>query len=219
MPSKTWPNGTPDSMPGETNSSPPEIKSHVAGLVRWLLGDLVQDIVGIAVGDWVHEMRIRNLLVLRNHTDNILKIRELALENRQVDPEFVRPLLKAAATESDDEMLKLWAELLATSLDPSKAALVRRSFIELLQQLDAIDARVLKSIGMKSRQEHGVSPLELEEELGCHHFHIVVSLQHLERLRCVRACEYAGCKVRFDVDDVGKEILRALDPVDSKGDA
>ena len=189
----------------------------MAGLVRWLLGDVVQDIVGIAVGDWVHEMRIRNLLVLRNHTVGILKIRELALENRQVDPEFVRPLLKAAAIESDDEMLKLWAELLVTSLDPSKAALVRRSFIELLQQLDAIDARVLKSIsqrmGMKSRQEYGVSPLELEEELGFHHFHIVVSLQHLERLRCVRACAYAGCKLRFDVDNVGKEVLRALGPL------
>jgi len=138
-----------------------------------------------------------------------------ALGNRQVDPNFVRPLFKAAATESEDEMLKLWAELLATSLDPLRAASVRRSFIDLLQQLDTIDATVLKAMSQKAetteRHATGISPLELEEELRCHHFHILVSLKHLERLRCVRGCIYSGGrKTRFGVDDVGKELLRAL---------
>lgn len=204
----------------------------MAGLLRWLLGDLVQDIVGIVVGDWVHEMRIRNLLALRSHSIDALRIRKVGSEKRHVDPEFVRPLLKAAANESDDDLLKLWAELLATSLDPSTAALVRRSFVELLQQLDAIDARVLNSISsishrrdVNARRDHGpsllggVSLLEIENDLGIHHFHIRVSLQQLERLQCVRIRGYYSGTNWWELEYVGVELMRALHPVDCERDA
>src|ERR1700733_9759193 len=112
MPSRTWQAIMPNSVAGETSTSPLEIRGHLAGLVTWLVGDVARDIVGLAGGDWVHELRTRKLSRLLSHRNDALNTRKVDLGNRQVDPNFVRPLFKAAATESEDEMLKLWAELL-----------------------------------------------------------------------------------------------------------
>jgi hypothetical protein len=54
------------------------------------------------------------------------------------------PLIDAALNEDREGLKQLWAKLLAVAMDSRRATLVRPSLIELLKNLDPLDARILQ---------------------------------------------------------------------------
>lgn len=85
------------------------------------------------------------------------KFKSKGIAIKQLPPEFVLPFIEAAGNVSDETLQEMWANLLASAVnDPEDA---RVSYVKLLDQLDAPDAKVLHFIA-----KHGKA-LSKEEAL------------------------------------------------------
>jgi Abortive infection alpha len=58
--------------------------------------------------------------------------------------------LAAAAGETDEELGDLWARLLVASMNPDRSKRVRLRFVDALEQMDPLDAVLLKWINQNS---------------------------------------------------------------------
>jgi hypothetical protein len=106
-----------------------------------VFADLPHDLAGI-MGDWVKHVRARRWAELQSKTTKIQ--RDRGVEKRaDVSPSVAIPLIAAAINEDRAVLKDLWAKLLAGAMDPARTNLVRPTLIELLKQMDPLDARVL----------------------------------------------------------------------------
>jgi hypothetical protein len=155
------------------------------GYVGGVLGDLPHDIVGI-MGDWVKQVRARRWAELQAKTTRILGNRGVE-KHAEISPSVAIPLITAAINEDRDVLKDLWAKLFAAAMDPARTNLVRPSLIELLKQMDPLDALALQQL---QKLERVTSPggsfanyvsqcLEVSQDEG------FFSLQHLYELGCL----------------------------------
>jgi Abortive infection alpha len=56
------------------------------------------------------------------------------------------PLIEAATLEDDDELRKMWAEMLLNAIDANSTAEVRRAYVSILQDCKPLDAKVLATL-------------------------------------------------------------------------
>lgn len=150
-----------------------------------MLGDLPHDLVGI-LGDWLKHKRMRRWIELQAETERILKRRGIT-NREEVSPSVAIPLIDAAINE-DREMLKdLWAKLLAAALDPDRSKQVRPSLIDLLKQLDPVDARVLQYMHEPNDRSGRYSDLAdaLIADLNVDRVEAFYSMEHLHSLGCL----------------------------------
>ena len=123
-------------------------------------------------------------------TEEVRKARGIAEATRPIPPKFVLQILEEASLEEDDFLQDLWAQLLATALDP-EASVVRRSFINILREFEPIDAKILMYLAQQNwglfmgDDAPGVSVKKLSEEIGSPEKEVKVSLVNLFRLGCV----------------------------------
>jgi hypothetical protein len=153
--------------------------------VGGVLDDLPRDLVGL-VGDWVKHKRLRRWAELSSETERIL--RERGVENREdVSPSVAIPLIEAAVNEDREVLKQLWANLLAAAMDPRRASFVRLSLIELLKQLDPLDARILQLrvphdlVGNGDLADRIVAAINVDRDEAFY------SLEHLHELGCMAA--------------------------------
>ena len=112
----------------------------------------------------MHEVRIRNLSKLEERTERIL--RERNVEAEPISPALALPLFAAARDETREELQELWARLLAAAMDPSRRSLARREFIEIIKQIEPLDARVLEELrditgAIPNRRDHIAATFQL----------------------------------------------------------
>jgi hypothetical protein len=94
------------------------------------------------------------------------------------------PLLAAAADENSEELCDVWARLLAAAQDPARANIVRRSFVEIVKQMDPLDALVFQRVDghtsfHPNARDAWASMLQRSPD------DIEVSIENLARLGCV----------------------------------
>jgi hypothetical protein len=149
-----------------------------------VLGDLPHDLLGI-MGDWVKHIRVRRWAELEAETEKIL--RERGVENREtISPSIAIPLIAAAINEDRDVLKQLWAKLLASAMDPARANQVRPSLIELLKNMDPLDATVLQWLTAAPRPvSHGDLAGQIELHLSVSRDEAFFSLEHLHELGCL----------------------------------
>lgn len=116
------------------------------GWMANVLGTLPEDVIGLAGGDLIHEVRLRNLDRIKRRTSQILEARNVSADRQAVSPSVLIPLVNAAADESRPELQELFSRLLANALDPSSTERVRRSFIDIVKAMEPIDALLFKTI-------------------------------------------------------------------------
>lgn len=103
---------------------------------------VAKNAVSLLIGDWVIEMRNRNLMKLISKTGRIAVTHNLNIENLSKLPNGLRYRILDNATKADDPLLQeMWASLLASSSADDN--LVHKKYIALLDQLTGDDARVL----------------------------------------------------------------------------
>ncbi|MCZ6516725.1 MAG: Abi-alpha family protein [Gammaproteobacteria bacterium] len=107
------------------------------------LGAVPADLIGVIGGDWLREARIRNLDRLQRRTDEILQAREVQQSHPDISPSVLIPIAVVASAESRDELQELFARLLANAADPERQSRVRREFIDMVSQMEPLDARLL----------------------------------------------------------------------------
>jgi hypothetical protein len=175
-----------------------------------ILGDLPHDLVGI-MGDWVKHQRARIWAELSANTEKILRGR--GIENREdVSPSVAIPLIAAAVNEDRDVLKQLWANLLANALDPARANLVRPSIIELLKQLDPLDALVLQKLS----ENENYQPNARDAFAGLFKVSmdaVMVSFENLVRLRCVSwhaSNTISGTSANVALTSTGRVLMQSV---------
>jgi hypothetical protein len=104
--------------------------------------DLAETVLGLAGGDLLSEVRKRNRARMAAKTKKVLE--ERGVEPDEVAPVDMIPLLAAAQDESRDELLEIYARLLAAAADPARRGGARRQFIEIAREMEPIDVAVLE---------------------------------------------------------------------------
>ncbi len=192
--------------------APPTFRGELAAGVREALGTLPADFCGWALGDWVKHKRELNRLELQRKFDRIATERGLKPDLDAASPMLVLAILETAEEEDRDELQELWAQLLAAAMDPQRAKLVRRSFIETLKQFDPLDARALAALGDYNPNLNQNPAYEIAKKLGVSGDQVVVSLLNLKRLNLVGDVQMHGSVEQgfASVLATGREILRTL---------
>jgi len=117
-------------------------------LVGWIgkiLGTIPEDLVGLALGDALHIKRAENFVQIAARAQGRLDARGV-YQTVDVPPAVAIPLIEAASDESREELVDLWARLLAAAMDPSRANDVRGPFIRMVKTMDPVDAIVLHAV-------------------------------------------------------------------------
>lgn len=156
-----------------------DLASQAGAFFGKVVGDVPQNFVGVVVGDWLREVRLRNVDKFRRRTEQILAARGI-VDPATVSPSIALPLFEAAQDESRDELRELFARLLAAAMDPKRRDLARSSFTTIVKKLDPIDAIVLKRL----RAEVGgrVERYDLSQRLDVTQEEVEASWENLHQL-------------------------------------
>jgi len=168
-----------------------------------VFGEVPQDLVGLLGGDYLRHARHRNLERLGRETDRILSSRGIT-SPKEVSASLAIPLLTAAEDENNDELRKLWTNLLANAMDPGRPDLLRHKLIDTLKQFNPLDAMILRELGKIQGAYHTQVENHLMRILEIDHNSLVVSLEVLEDLKCI----YYSASVP-NIRALGTELLRA----------
>jgi len=109
-----------------------------AGLVQ----EPAETIIGILT-DRLKFTRWRRQVRLLEQAEKILRSRNLQGRLLPVSPKLALPILENATLEEDDALQDLWVRLLVAATDPAVQPRVRIAFVDVIKQLESIDARVL----------------------------------------------------------------------------
>ena len=163
-----------------------EVGTELARWVSGVLGTIPEDIVGLTFGDYLKELRTRNLDRLRSKTEEIHRRRGIE-QPEAIDPKVAIPALQVASMETNEELQDLWANLFANAMDPKKDVSLRNIFTETLKQLEPMDALVLNAFVKVSERTDGGSfeGNALFEEVVLRRGQVALSLQNLENLGCI----------------------------------
>ena len=85
-----------------------------------MFADLPADLVGVAGGAWLHEIHARLRDKLRRRTEQILRERDVQ-DVIELSPNMAVALIAGAQEEGREELMELWARLLANAMDPKNA--------------------------------------------------------------------------------------------------
>ena len=113
--------------------------------------------VGLTFGDQVKFYRIKNLIRLNEHLEQVIKERNIDQSNlNKLSMSVGFPLLEKASYQDDEFLQKKWANLLASTMEKGKSEDDRFSlsitYIEIFHQFSRLDCEVLEYIA-----ENGVS--------------------------------------------------------------
>lgn len=177
----------------------------LGGYLERVFGTVPEDLVGYFGGDRLKVARAENIVRIVNRSKELN-------DKRGTTPESVSislglPLLVAAADESRDELVDLWARLLAAAADPRRTKHFRIAFIEVAKQMDPLDALVLQRWQLQFQGREGnrvLGPLASTLHVGTDE--IAVSIGNLLRLRLAERTPMG----ENDISAFGREFFRTV---------
>lgn len=96
--------------------------------------------------DKLKYMRFERQIVLMDKVNQKMSERGLDGSTRPIPLKITIPLLQAASMEEDDDLQELWANLLVNAADKNSRIEIRRSYINILEELTAFDVLILDKI-------------------------------------------------------------------------
>jgi hypothetical protein len=161
----------------------------LGGFIAKALGSTPEDFIGYFGGDFLRVRRAENMARLLSEAST--RLTERGVEDpRPASLSVALPILRGAADEDRDELVDLWARLLANAMDP-KLNNVRHQFISAVQAMDPPDARTMNYLYRERVQRIRVggggdqsdSSIEYAaKQLGVLQDDLEVSIRHLEVL-------------------------------------
>lgn len=182
------------------------------------IAGVLSDLIGVAGGDALHAFRQRKIeqrLKNQNDTIQIAKkaLAELAATpDPDTPPEKVEDLLEAAQDCNEPSLKEMYGRLLASLLNPARSNGYRRQFVEILKQLEPLDAAVLKHLNLTARISGGRLK-SIARRLERSEPEIELAADNLIRLGCAsmgRAPEVASDEFYPTLTTIGKELLRLV---------
>jgi hypothetical protein len=173
-----------------------------------VLGTVPEDAVGLVIGDPLHFVRTAIAKTYDVLLNKLFKDRGVK-ETQAVSPSLAIPLLRAAYDESRPELQQLWAALIAAAMDPTRSGRVRISFIDVVKQLDPLDALVLRARYMTPGALEPDAARYIASTLSVSGDDTYLSFENLRRLGCVDTNRGLA---DFFVTAYGKALIRACEP-------
>jgi hypothetical protein len=116
------------------------------------LGTFVDNVFGNAIknglgliGDKLAYYRLERAIELQQKVENRLKEKGISAK-KYVPVSFGLPVFEKASIEEDDDLQRLWANLLTNAMDPAYRGKISRNFISILSDIEPVDARILDLI-------------------------------------------------------------------------
>ena len=180
------------------------VKSSLEIVLRPVAG-VVDNAIGRWGGDYLEEVRKRHREKLRRKTEEILRSRSVD-SPEHVSPSILLPLLEYAQDESRDELLELWAKLLAAAADPARARGYRREFVDIVRRLEPLDVLVLPILAdgaelAPSRREVIASRLSARQD------DVVLSFRNLHKLELTSPEEGINPRSQPYLLPLGRQLL------------
>jgi hypothetical protein len=187
----------------------------LGGYLREILGTVPEDFVGLIGGDWLRLRRAENMAEIAAKARERLRVR--GVKNAEpISLTLALPLLRAASDESRDELQALWARLLASAMDPKRARMVRREFIETIIRFAPIDAIIMKRLYNEAPEAPGHQNIAgWARHYGVTELELTVALDNLRRLECIQGYQPftsgpdAGKLQSAVITPYGRELMRA----------
>jgi hypothetical protein len=181
------------------------------GFLEKTFGTMPEDIVALLGGDYLKVRRAENLHRMIGKAKQRLEDRHV--EHPDAPPSLAIPIMIAAADESRDELQDIWASLLAAAADPGRSRSFRLKFIEVVKNMDPLDARVLA----QGSTQPGVSfdrnkPDIIASPLKCRTDEVLISVENLEHLGLARRLGADnGLNGNYaNITPLARELLRAI---------
>lgn len=188
-----------------------EAGSDLAKFMGRALGTVPEDAVGLAFGDYLKELRIRNVDLLARNTEEILRRRGVE-DPKPIEPKALIPALEAASETSDETLQGMWANLLANAMDPNTDTSLERVFSDTLNQFEPIDALMLQTVLSGTFELSPFTDKQLASILDLRRTQVGVSCARLARLTVLSAEDLPKGLVRYKVAPLGAELHLACSP-------
>jgi hypothetical protein len=127
------------------------------------------------LADTLKFKRWERQLRLIEKTEEIIKSKGFSDTLRPISPKLALPIFHNASMETDESLHDIWANLLATALDP-KCEIPRNAYVDIIRQLEPVDVKVLNVL----------------------HDGYLVSLQKEEKRRKEFAIKYPKRTIKYD---------------------
>jgi Abortive infection alpha len=205
----------------------------LGGFLAKVTREPVEAVTGILT-DRLRFMRWERQVRLVDRSREIMLERGIGQEFRPIPPKIALPIVENASIEDNDELQDLWANLLVSALDPNHPDSIRIAFIDILKQLEVVDANVLNRVYLRTieRSEKterewrsqniesrnlkddpirfGISSRELIDGLGISNRVYENAIDNLVRVRCL-APYIEDYDIEGDISDNLPSIVHEYD--------
>ena len=184
------------------------------GYLAKILGTLPEDLVGLLGADWVRMKRVENITDMAVEAFARLEARGVK-EPQPVPLSVALPLLKEAADENREELVDLWARLMAAAMDPARSKKTRQTFIIAIKGMDPLDALVFSKLSDPMPSLQGNPAPYFANLLSVNYSEVELSLLRLIEIGCIRDMDAPLQTVvlsinRIALTPLGRELLRIL---------
>ncbi|HEY2837303.1 MAG TPA: hypothetical protein VGI89_12090 [Rhizomicrobium sp.] len=190
----------------EAMELPPRVTDEMALLP---ITAIPEQALGPAGGAWVSEQRARNRTRLSLRTAEALKERGVALDF-ETSPSVAMPLIGVAQDEGREELVGLWARLLATALDPARRHHYRRDFVAIAAALEPMDLLCLEKLDSGMTKAWRYRRESVAKALGQSQDRANLALGNLAKLGLIDPAKLDSTDFQPFVTPLGREFLMAL---------
>lgn len=134
-----------------------EATEKLGRFVSRITNEPIETIMGI-LNDRLQFMRWERRLRLVERAKEILDKRKIEGHIRIIPPKLALPIVENASLEENNELQDLWANLLASALDPNFTGTIRSAYIDIIKQLEVVDAHVLNVVYEEYKRESVENP-------------------------------------------------------------
>ena len=166
-------------------------------IARFVSGPLEQ---GIGIfEDRLRYTRWERQIRLMSRAEDFLRRSGLSSPTRPVPLKLAVPLLQGATLEDDDDLQDKWAVLLVNAANASFNFEIRRSYLDILEQITPLEANILDviyTLPFEQSQHEGIVTVDLPHSAKINEGNagdlpepseeIVLALANLARLGCLR---------------------------------
>ncbi len=196
-----------------------EAGSDLARFLGKALGTVPEDTVGLLGGDYLHDLRIRNLDRISRKTEEVLRDRGVE-DPEPIGPKALLPAQEAASEETDGKLQGMWANLLANAMDPNSDTALLRVFTETLKQFEPIDALVFQVMGGISISAETLEPVHVAtgqtlfqaKDFDLRETKLELSVDRLQKLNCIKSSKFSVgdlINAGFELSALGIELYLA----------
>ena len=137
------PTGISDAV-GKTAEAVTEVTKATRDLGGFVSEPLAE-IIGMAK-DYLQVTRFQQRLKLQDKVKRIMQERGILRLTREIEPNFLVPLLENATLEKDDTLQETWARMLVNAGDEDSGVVPRTAFVQMLSEMSSDDVMHLSMI-------------------------------------------------------------------------